>query len=109
MKLLSLSLLLFAASALADKKLTYSCYNKHGGVDKKGNNESKAGGSISDALGDNILEHIKTWSHHKYEAKQNRRNKDLITIVCKDKADSKDQALEAIAEQQKIVAEHKDD
>lgn len=91
---------------LADKKITYSCYKKHGGVDKKGNNESKAGGSISDILADNILEHVRVWSKHKYEAKQNRHRKDLITVVCKEKAESKDEALEAIAEQQEIVKEH---
>jgi hypothetical protein len=108
MKLLSLSLL-FAASVLADKKITYSCYNKHGGVNKTGNNESKAGGSISDDLAEKLLEHMPAWSEHKYEAKQNRHNKTLVTVVCKEKAENKDKALEAIAEQQKIVGEHKDD
>jgi hypothetical protein len=106
MNLLSPALLLIATGVLADKKITYSCYNKHGGVDKNGNNESKAGGSISDVLADNILEHVRAWSEHKYEAKQNRHCKDLITVVCTEKAESKDEALEAIAEQQEVVQKH---
>ena len=63
MKLASISFLLFAATALAaDYKLTYSCYNKKGGPDGKGNNESKAAGTVDDSLAKNIQERYQT--HH---------------------------------------------
>lgn len=46
-----------------------------------------------------------TWSDHEYLAGHNRFWKDMVVVYCTDKAESKDKALEAIAEQQKIVRE----
>merc|ERR1712113_36012 len=83
MKLLTVGIAFFIAGVLADKKLTYSCYNKTGGVKKDGHNETKAGGTISDDLADKILDKMEDWSDDKYEAKQNKIRRELVTIVCK--------------------------
>lgn len=109
MRLLSIGLLCLVAGALADKKLTYSCRNKNGGINKSGKDETKAGGTISDDFADKILDKIEDWSDGKYQAKQNRIGRDLVTIVCKDAKDNQVDALAAVADQQSIVNKHKDD
>lgn len=109
MKLLSVGLLFFASGALAlDYKLTYSCYNKNGGVDGKGNNEAKAAGKVDDDLADKIEDKMGEWSEDKYQGKKNTI-RHTITVVCKEKVDSKPAALNAIEEQMRIVKEHQDD
>ena len=108
MKLASIGFLFFVAGALAaDYKLTYSCYNKNGGPDGKGNNESKAAGKVSDDLAKKIHEKMDDWSKDKYLGKKND-TRHTITVVCKDKVDSKKEALEAIEAQEKLVKDHKD-
>jgi galactose-1-phosphate uridylyltransferase len=109
MNLLSLPLLVLAAGVIADKTITYSCFHKHGGVDKHGKNETKGGGHISDDFAEEILEHMPKWSNDKYLARQSKRNKHLVVVVCKEHVDTKDEALKAVAEQQKIVNDHKND
>lgn len=109
MKLISVGLLFFVAGTLAlDYKITYSCYNKVGGPAMTGNNESKAGGKVSDDLADKIEDKMEEWSDDKYQGKKNTI-RHTITIVCKEKVDGQGAALDAIAEQQRIVKDHKDD
>ncbi|CZT21318.1 uncharacterized protein RCC_07182 [Ramularia collo-cygni] len=111
MKFLSVGLLFFVAGALAsDYLLTYSCYNKTGGINKNGNNESKLAGKVSEDFADKIEDKMEDWSDGKYEAKKKSIGRNTITIVCKNGGvDTKQQALDAVSDQQRIVNSHKDD
>lgn len=73
-----------------------------------GNNEAKLDGKVSDDLADKIEDKMEDWSDNKYQGKKNTI-RHTITIVCKDKVDTKTAALDAIADQMRIVKDHKDD
>lgn len=110
MKLLTLTALtLFAATngVLADKKLSYSCSNHEEGLGRAKliDIQHKDGGVVSDRYAKYIFAEMSTWSGGKYFTKHDRVSGE-ITVVCKTPVESKDKALEAIAEQEGLVKEH---
>ena len=108
MKLIPVLLLLSVAGiALADKGLYHICYNYHHSTKADLAYRHKAGGSISDAFGTEIIKHMPEWSDKKYTAKYDLW-KTAVYVGCSNQEPSKDEAVEAIKEQEKIVGEHKD-
>lgn len=108
MKLVPLTLLLSAASVvLADKGLYHICYNYHHSNRAETPFRHKAGGRISDAFATEIIKHMPEWSDHKYTAKFDLWTT-AVYVGCSDQEPSKDEAVEAIKEQEKIVGEHRD-
>jgi hypothetical protein len=109
MKLLPLTLLIIttAGIALADKKLTYNCINKTVRLGRLEvvDNEHKDGGVVGDAFAEKIVKNMVKWSRYKYVASRNRFPGESIIVTCIQSAGSKQEAIGAIAEQQKIVKE----
>lgn len=100
MKLLPLTLLLTATAgaAILDKKISYLCYYDRFSFD----NEHKDGPVVNETLGKEIVKSMVVWSSGKYFAEPNRVFTE-VTVSCSKVLDSKELALEAIAEQQRIV------
>lgn len=48
------------------------------------------------------------WSDHKYTAKYDVWTKTAVYVGCSEQEPSKDEAVEALKEQEKIVGEHRD-
>ncbi|KAJ8062849.1 hypothetical protein OCU04_008104 [Sclerotinia nivalis] len=97
-KLLFLCLLLLATETLAIR-LNYSAKYQGG---KAATFVSKNAGTIDDAIGDNIVKHMGTWSSGKYIAtKSELRN--LVTVKNASAAASKGVANDEVAEMQSIV------
>jgi hypothetical protein len=110
MKLLTLTALtLFAAATgvLADKKLSYSCdhNNKFGHMILSSGTEHKDGGVFSERYAKYIFAQMPDWSGGKYSTKHSELAGE-ITVVCNEVMESKDKAVEAITEQERIVKEH---
>ena len=108
MKLLPLVLSIFAASSVvAEKQVLYFCYNKNAHKHKQDPEVQKFGANIDDAFAENVVNNMAAWSDDKYLADYyGRRSKKAIIVNCKEKAKSQDKALEAIAEQERIVKEN---
>lgn len=106
MKLSTLTLLLVATAdtALADKKLFYNCYNYHQST-KDYTKNHKFGGFISDAFMKTLEENMPTWSNHKYKTAYNPWSRAGIFVECSNRSPSIEEAIESIAEQEKIVKE----
>ncbi|EDN91332.1 predicted protein [Sclerotinia sclerotiorum 1980 UF-70] len=103
-KTLSLAFLLLVANVQAGK-ITYTCYNKTGGIKKDGLLEQKAGGTIPDDQVQVVEDGMKTWSHGKYTASVNKRTK-ILVVKCVEKVENKDLATAANNEQQQLVNSH---
>ncbi|CAD6440098.1 600589c3-efeb-4adc-b441-469ef6938a01 [Sclerotinia trifoliorum] len=103
-KTLSLAFLLLVANVQAGK-ITYTCYNKTGGIKKDGLLEQKAGGTIPDDQVQVVEDGMKEWSNGKYAASVNKRTKILI-VKCVEKVENKNLATAAINEQEQLVNKH---
>lgn len=103
-KTLSFAFLLLAANVQAGR-ITYTCYNKTGGVKKDGLLEQKAGGNIPDDQEKVIVEGMHSWSDGKYTASINKRTK-IVVVKCVEKAANKDAATKGINEQEQLVNSH---
>ncbi|RAL67413.1 hypothetical protein DID88_008168 [Monilinia fructigena] len=86
-------------------RITYTCYNKTGGVKKDGLLEQKAGGNIPDDQEKVIVEGMHSWSNGKYTASVNKLTK-IVVVKCHEKAATKDAATKAINEQEQLVNSH---
>lgn len=117
MKLLTLTALtIFATTsgALADNKLSYSCYYKKDGKTEHKDGytrpifetEHKDGGVVSYAEAKYIIAKMRTWSGSKYVVKYDIGARE-IAVKCRMDVKSKEAALEAMAEQERIVKEQK--
>jgi hypothetical protein len=112
MKLLPLTLLLFTTASdvvLAEKTLAYTCYNHPHSTKAELAYRHKAGGVVGDALAAGIVKHMSEWSDHKYKAEYDLFTKKIVYVSCSNQEPSKEKALEAIKEQEKIVGEHRGD
>lgn len=105
MKFTAVTVLLFAASALATN-VSYSCRYKTGGVDGKGGNANRAGKTkVTTQQGDDIVAHMESWSDNKYTAAKSKHS-DNVVVKCKEEVDTKTEATNATEEQAKIVKDH---
>jgi hypothetical protein len=107
MKLLTLIFFFsaLAGTALADKKITYTCYDYHHSNKVDLPYRVKVGPVVSDAFGEKVSKHMSERSDHKYTANYNPWSKAVVFIGCSNQEPSKDETVEAIAEQEKIVKE----
>jgi len=109
MKLLPLTLFLSAASSvLADKTIIYTCSKPLDGSSKNSVKESKHGDAVTDDFAEKLIHNMLAWSDQRYLAKSDGIRGMYVVIACRNKAESKEQALEAIGEQERIVGEHRD-
>jgi len=98
MKLLTLALFLFATSGvLAGNHIAYCCSPVHSRT------VIKTGPVVSDAFAEKLTENMPAWSDNKFAAKKHPKLKDVVMVTCSAQAESKDKALEEVAEQDKIV------
>lgn len=102
MKLMPLTLTILLSTlsqlVLADQKVTYSCDNAHGTT------VSKTGPVVGDKFAAKIVANMATWSSHKYLVKQDAvGGGKRITVVCREKVQTHEEGLKAIAEQERIV------
>ncbi|ESZ93675.1 hypothetical protein SBOR_5941 [Sclerotinia borealis F-4128] len=104
LKTVSLAFLLLVANVQAGR-ITYTCYNKTGGIKKDGILEQKAGGTIPDDQVDVVVTGMHTWSGGKYTAAVNTKSNVLI-VKCVNKAANKNLATAANNEQQQLVNSH---
>jgi hypothetical protein len=106
MKLLPLTLLLSATSrVLADRKITYACYDPHSNNTRDVFKTWKSGGSVGDAFAEKIVKHMPEWSDHKYTATLNPWPRGAVSIRCSEKTMGTDKLAEEIVEMEKIVKE----
>jgi hypothetical protein len=100
MKLLTLTLFLFATSGvLADNYILYCCARTHSRT------EFKNGPVVSDAFAEKLTKNMPAWSDHRFVAKKHPKLKDVVMVTCSAQAESKEKAVEAVAEQGRIVGE----
>lgn len=103
---LLLLLLSATSSVLADKTILYTCTYPRDGSGKHSVNESKSGDPVSDDFAEKFIRSMRAWSDQRYQAKSDEIGGVYVVVVCRFKAESKEQALEAIGEQERIVGEH---
>lgn len=103
-KTISFAFLLLVANVQAGR-ISYTCYNKSGGVEKKGALEQKAGGSIPDDQEKVVVNGMHQWSNGKYTASISRVTK-IVVVKCVDKVANKDFAAKANNEQEQLVNSH---
>lgn len=102
--LFPLTILLSAASSvLADRKISYSCYDPRSST-RLFSKTWKSGSVVSDAFAEKIVQNMAEWSDHKYAAKYWFQN--TVYVTCVGKMVATDAPLEAMAEQEEIVKEH---
>lgn len=104
LKLITLAGLLLASQAIASR-ISYTAYNKSGGVNKSGNWETKAGGRIPDERDEEVTTDIGEWSNGRFSAAQNTRTGIIIVKALVD-ADDKTGATNLNNEAQQLVLQH---
>lgn len=111
MKLLPLTLLLSTASSVSlagkFKLLLYTCNKPHHGSHGSYTDKPTSGGFINETFANEVVENMPAWSDGKYTAKYSLWSR-IVFVGCSNQEPSKDEAVEAIKEQEKIVGEHKD-
>lgn len=100
-KTLSLTFLLLVANVQAGR-ITYTCLDNTGGVNKKGKIETKNGGRVPDDQMQVIIDNIPTWSGGEYSTVENASSKILI-VKCVNGVANRNLATTAINEQQQLV------
>lgn len=104
MKLITLAGLLLAGQVIASR-ITYTAWNKSGGVNKSGNWESKLGGRIPDEKDEEVISDIGAWSNGRFSASQNIRT-GIIIVEALVKANDKTGATNLNIEAQQLVQQH---
>lgn len=104
LKLITFAALLLACQVFA-ARITYSAYNKSGGINKTGNWENKAGGRIPDDKDEELLNDIGDWSDGKFTASQNART-GVIIVKAVEAAEDKTGATNLNNEAQQLVIQH---
>ncbi|KAI9647026.1 hypothetical protein NHQ30_005028 [Ciborinia camelliae] len=103
-KNLSFAFLLLAASVQAGK-ITYTCKDNTGGVDKTGRIETKAGGRIPDDQDQVVVDGMSEWSDGQFTASIHERTKTVI-VKCVEGRANKNLATTANNEQEQLVNSH---
>jgi cell fate regulator YaaT (PSP1 superfamily) len=102
-KVFLLAVLLLATEALAIN-INYTA--KYNGKDLKGNaatqTEKKAGGSLTDEQGQEVIEKMGEWSNNKFKATKSRVA-NIITVVNTSNAKDKNDATSEVNEAQQLV------
>lgn len=98
-----LAILLLATEAWA-VNMQYTA--KYNGKDLKGKEatmtEKKAGGSLTDAEGEEVIKNMGTWSNNKFKATKSRVA-NIITVVNTSNAANKNEATSEVNEAQQLV------
>ena len=105
------ALIVLAAASivvLADKNLYYNCADLHHHNNDR-DSRHKIGGVISDAFAEKIVKNMGDWSEHKYNAKYSPWLKKAVHVGCDEKTMGTEKPAEEIAEQERIVGEHRDE
>ncbi|KAH8694214.1 hypothetical protein BGW36DRAFT_430233 [Talaromyces proteolyticus] len=104
LKFLTVAVFLLVSQVFAGR-VTYTAYDKTGGISKKGKWEQKAGGSIPDDKDDDLIQNIGVWSSHQYTAARNARS-GVIIVKAVQEGKNKNEATTLNNRGQQIVNEH---
>lgn len=107
-KFVLFALLLLAVDVFAIR-INYVSKYKGTGMDGKPAvlRETKNGGTIADAKGDEVVKDMPEWSHHKYTASKSGKAVSLITVTSSTEYENKNGAVDANNDMQQIVNSHK--